>query len=89
MFRSIVSFLTCVILCNLGEVYIFQHGLFISALEHARMLILSTLGLGDWGVSKVSMLGAHAPYLSFKTFLTFDRCVLVLGINTIYTYCHA
>ena len=30
-----------VFLCNVGEVYIFEHGLYISALEHARMLILS------------------------------------------------
>ena len=27
------------ILCNLGEVYMFKHGLYISSLEHARMLI--------------------------------------------------
>ena len=32
---------TCVIPCNLGEVYIFDHRLYITALEHARMLILS------------------------------------------------
>ena len=30
-----------VILCNVGEVYILEHGLNISAFEHARMLILS------------------------------------------------
>ena len=30
-----------VILYNVEEVYIFEHGLFISALEHARRLILS------------------------------------------------
>ena len=29
------------ILCNVGEVYIFEHGVYIAALEHARMLILS------------------------------------------------
>ena len=28
------------ILCNEGEVFIFEHGLYISALEHATMLIL-------------------------------------------------
>ena len=27
--------------CNVGEVYIFEHGLYISALEHASMFILS------------------------------------------------
>ena len=31
-----------VILCNVGEVIIFEHGLYISALEHIRMLILSS-----------------------------------------------
>ena len=30
-----------VILCSVGEVNIFEHGLYILALEHARMLILS------------------------------------------------
>ena len=30
-----------VILCNVGQVYIFEHRLYISALEHARMLMLS------------------------------------------------
>ena len=29
-----------VILCNVGEVYIFEDGLYISALEHVSMLIL-------------------------------------------------
>ena len=29
------------ILCNVGEVYIFEHGLYISACENARKLILS------------------------------------------------
>ena len=28
----------CVILCNVGEVIIFEHGLYISALEYTRML---------------------------------------------------
>ena len=28
------------ILCNVGEVNIFEHGRYISALEHVRMLIL-------------------------------------------------
>ena len=27
--------------CNVGVVYIFEHGLYITALEHSRMLILS------------------------------------------------
>ena len=31
-----------VILCNFGYVYILEHGLYISALEHARLLILSS-----------------------------------------------
>ena len=30
-----------VILCNVGEVYIIEHGLHILALEHAGMLIFS------------------------------------------------
>ena len=29
-----------VILCNIGDVFIFEHGLYISALKHVRMLIL-------------------------------------------------
>ena len=31
-----------VILCSVGEVIIFEHGCYISALEHVRMLILSS-----------------------------------------------
>ena len=30
------------ILCSVGEVIIFEHGCYISALEHVRMLILSS-----------------------------------------------
>ena len=30
-----------VILCSVGEVIIFEHGCYISALEHIRMLVLS------------------------------------------------
>ena len=29
------------ILCSVGEVFIFEHGCYISALEHVRKLILS------------------------------------------------
>ena len=34
-----------VILCNVGEVIIFEHGLYISGLECIRMLILSSFVL--------------------------------------------
>ena len=30
------------ILCSVGEVIVFEHGCYISALEHIRMLILSS-----------------------------------------------
>ena len=33
---------TRVILCNVGEIIMFEHGCYISALEHDRMLILSS-----------------------------------------------
>ena len=33
---------TLAILCSVGEVIIFEHGCYISALEHIRMLILSS-----------------------------------------------
>ena len=33
---------TRVILCSIGEVIIFEHGCYISALENIRMLILSS-----------------------------------------------
>ena len=30
-----------VILCNVGEVYIFEHGRYVFGLEHIRVLVLS------------------------------------------------
>ena len=33
---SLVCYIARVILCNVGEVYIFECGLYILALEHAR-----------------------------------------------------
>ena len=45
-----------VILCNIGEVCIFYRGLYISYLEHARMLMLSNL-ICSSGIHK------HNPYI--------------------------
>ena len=71
-----------VFLCNVGEVYIFEFGCYISALGHVRVLILSSYVLlacinktdnicDSWvdlvrGMSS-SVLGIEAIYLRFET----------------------
>ena len=40
--KYIILVLSRVILCNVEEIKIFEHELFISALEHARILILNS-----------------------------------------------
>ena len=77
------------ILCNVGEVYIFEHGRYISALEHTRMLILSSYILLAcintickyyhawmiyWDVYEVSIFWSGTQYLGVKMCLEVIIC---------------
>ena len=42
MYKLIITVSSCLILCSVGEIKIFEHELFISALEHASILILNS-----------------------------------------------
>ena len=52
--------------CNVGEVYIFEHGLYISALEHARMLILSEY---------VLLASINTIYIYCHAWMIFVKCM--------------
>ena len=64
------------ILCNVGEVYIFEHGCYISALEHARMLILTSYVLlactnniqYKQYINIFTLGGFSEPYMKFQFF---------------------
>ena len=60
------------ILCNIGDVFIFEHGLYVSALKHVRMLILERF------LSKNIL----AVYFFCKTGLYI--CIIIINTKLLY-----
>ena len=68
------------ILCNEGEIYIFEHGLYISALEHVRMLILRSYLL--LGYINTVWKYCHTWMIKMVNISAFEHCRKVkVGIN--------